>query len=145
MTHAQFAAAVAKNKRVRLKDRTRTFYVYEWYDPIVNDDRTLAIDTHTGERHQVDEKLLEELTTEPATLTVAELREQLARYPGNNPVVLYCGHDVYGGITPESIAPVQLRPKGGKQPRQARYAATTFAERYANDAFEAITIGHVGR
>ena len=82
MTRAQFAAAIAEEKRVRLMDRSRTFYVDEWYEPAVNDDGTFAIDTHTGERHNISDELLAQLTTEPAMLTVAELREQLSLYPG---------------------------------------------------------------
>ena len=45
MTRTQFAEAAAKRRRVRLIDRSRTFHVDEWYEPIVGDDGTLGLET----------------------------------------------------------------------------------------------------
>ena len=38
MTRPEFAAAAAEGRRVRLLDRSRAFYVDDWYEPTVNDD-----------------------------------------------------------------------------------------------------------
>ena len=150
MTLAQFTEAAAKGRRVRLIDRSRAFYVDEWYDPIVNDDGTLGLDAHTGETIEVRDDLLAQLTDEPAMLTVGELRDRLGRYPDDNPVVLPSRKGSHGGtahcgITAESIEQVLLRPHAGARPREARYAEAGFADRHAPDAFETVRIGHAAR
>lgn len=122
----------------------------EWSDPIVDDDGSLSIHTHTGETRTVSDKLLAQLTTEPAMLTVGELRDLLGRYPDDHPVVVPSRNNAYagiahGGITPESIEQVLLRPHAGTRPREARYTETGFADRHAPDAFEAVRIGHAAR
>ena len=143
MTRAQFTAAAAEGRRVRLLDRSRTFYVDEWYDPAVNDDGTLIIGTHTGENIDVDDDLLAQLTTEPTVMTVGELcRHLLERYPENTPVVLKSTDTAYGDITPESIDPVLLRPNAAARPREARYREASFGDRHSPDAFDAVRIGH---
>ena len=142
MTQAQFTAAAAEGRRVRLLDRSRAFYVDEWYEPGVNDDGTFTIGTHTGERVNVSGNLLAQLTTEPASMTVGELRRLLDRYSDDTPVVLKSGVDAYGDITPESIDQVLLRPHAVARPRKARYGEATFTDRHAPDAFDAVRIGH---
>ena len=98
MTRAEFTAAAAENRQVRLLNRGRAFYVDEWNDPIVNDDGTLDLDAHTGETIEAGDGLLAQLTDEPAILTVGELRDRLGRYPDDNPVVLPSRKDSRGGI-----------------------------------------------
>ncbi|MCY4121886.1 MAG: hypothetical protein OXG72_13300, partial [Acidobacteria bacterium] len=97
MTRTQFAEAAAKRRRVRLIDRSRTFHVDEWYEPIVGDDGTLGLDAHTGETIEVSDDLLALLTDEPAMLTVGELRDRLRQYPDDNPVGLPSRNKSYGG------------------------------------------------
>lgn len=150
MTRTQFTEAAAEGRRVRLIDRSRAFYVDEWYDPIVNDNGTLGLDAHTGETIEVGDGLLAQLTDEPAMLTVGELRDRLGQYPDETPIVLQNRNDTYGGtahggITAESIEQVLLRPHAGTRPREARYAEAGFADRHAPDAFEAVRIGHAAR
>ena len=58
MTRTEFTAAATDERRVRLLDRSRAFYVDEWYEPAVNDDGTLNLHTHTGEDINVDDDLL---------------------------------------------------------------------------------------
>ena len=145
MTLAQFTEAAAKGRRVRLIDRSRTFYVDEWYDPAVNHDGTLRLHTHTGEDIDIGDDLLAQLTTEPAMLTVGELRDRLGQYPDDNPVVLGNGNNAYGGITPESIDQVLLRPHATARPREARYREATFGDRAAPDTFDAVRIGNTAR
>ncbi len=145
MTRAEFTAAAAENRQVRLLDGTRAFYVDESYDPIVNDDGSLSLDTHSGETINVGDKLLTQLTTEPAMLTVGELRDLLGRYPEDYPAVLKNGYNNYGGIPAESIDQVLLRPHPEARPREARYREGTFAERTEPDTFEAVRIGHAAR
>ena len=142
MTRTQFTAAAAEDRRVRLLDRSRTFYVDEWYDPIVNDDGTLGLHTHTGEDIDVGDDLLAQLTTDPAVMTVADVRRLLDRYPDDTAVVLKNGDNAYGDITPESIDQVLLRPHASARPREARYREATFSERAAPDTFDAVRIGH---
>ena len=145
MTRAQFTAAAAEERRVRLLDRSRAFYVDESYDPFIADDGTLGIQTHTGETIRVTDDLLSELTTEPAMLTVGELCDRLKQYPKDTPVVLP-NHDAdYGGITAESIDPVLLRPHKKPRPREARFREAMLGEHHASDSFEAVRIGHAGR
>ena len=145
MTRAQFTAAAADERRVRLIDRSRTFYVDEWYDPAVNEG-TFTIHTHTGENIDVDVDLLAQLTTEPAVMTVGELcRHLLERYPENTPVVLKSADTAYGGITPESIDPVLLRPHAAACPREAPYTEAAFGDHHSPDAFDAVRIGHAAR
>jgi len=136
--------------RVHRRDRSRTFYVDEWYDPIVDDDGSLGLYAHTGETIDVGDNLLAQLTDEPVMLTVGELRDRLGRYPDDNPVVLPSRNSSYagiahGGITAESIEQVLLRPHPGARPREARYVAAGLADRHAPDAFEAVRIGHAAR
>ena len=150
MTRTQFTEAAAERRRVRLIDRSRTFYVDEWYEPIVGDDGALGLDAHTGETIEVGDGLLAQLTDEPAMLTVGELRDRLRQYPDDNPVVLPSrnnsrGGIAHGGITAESIEQVLLRPHAGTRPREARYAEASPADRHAPDAFEAVRIGHAAR
>ena len=146
MTRAQFTAAAAEERRVRLLDRSRAFYVDEWYDPIVDDDGSYSIHTHTGETFNVTDEMLAQLTTETAMLTVGELRDLLGRYPDDQPVVLTSRNNAYAGIahgdiTPESIKQVLLRPHAGTRPREARYTKTGFADQHGPDTFEAVRIG----
>jgi hypothetical protein len=140
MTKEQFTAAAAEGRRVRLIDRSRTFYVDEWYDPIVDDDGTFHVDTHTGGRYGVGDNLLAKLTTEPAVMTTGDLRDLLDQYPDDTRVVLRSGDNAYGDITPESIGQVLLRPHAGKRPRSARYGEATFSDRTAPDTFDAVRI-----
>ena len=142
MTRAQFTAAAAESRRVRLLDRSRTFYVNEWYEPTVSDDGTLSLHTHTGEDVDVDDDLLAQLTTEPAVMTVGELRRLLERYPDDTAVVLKNGDNAYGDITPESIDQVLLRPHAAARPREARYGEAAFGDRAAPGTFDAVRIGH---
>ncbi|MYH31536.1 MAG: hypothetical protein F4018_12630 [Acidobacteria bacterium] len=147
MTRAEFTAAAAENRQLRLLNRSRAFYIDEWYDPIVNDDGILALDAHTGETIEVSNGLLAQLTDEPAILTVGKLRDRLGRYPDDNPAVLPSRKDSHGGIahgdiTAESIEQVLLRPGTGAHPHDARYVEAGFADRHAPDAFEAVRIGH---
>lgn len=144
MTRAEFAAAAAENRQVRLLDRSRTFYVDEWYDPIADNDGTLRLDTHTGETIKVGDELLAQLTTESPLLTVGELRKQLDRYADDAPVVLQSG-DHYGGITAESISQVLLQPRATAEPRETRYAMATYNNLHAPDVFNAVQIGHAAR
>lgn len=81
MTRTESTAAATAERRVRLLDRSRAFYVDEWYEPAVNDDGTLNLHTHTGEDIDVDDDLLTQLTAEPAVTTVGYLRCLLERYP----------------------------------------------------------------
>lgn len=145
MTAAEFTAAAAEGRRVRLLDRSRCFYIDERYEPAVNDDGTFIIHTHTGEDINVSDNLLAELTTKPARLTVGDLRDQLGQYADDTPVVLRNGDNAYGDITHESIDQVLLRPHAGVRPRHARYGEATFADQHAPDAFEAVRIGHAAR
>ena len=150
MTRTQFAKAAGDGRQVRLIDRSRAFYVDEWHDPIDDDDGTLHLDAHTGERIEVGDGLLAQLTDEPAMPTVGELRDRLGRYPDDNPVVLPSRSDAgggiaHGGITAESIEQVLLRPHPGARPRETRYAEASVAELHAPDAFEAVRIGHAAR
>ena len=142
MTRAQFTEAAAENRRVRLLDRSRTFYVDEWYEPAVNHDGSLRLHTHTGEDIDVGDDLLAQLTTEPAVMTVADLRRLLERYPDDTAVVLKNGDNAYGDITPESIDQVLLRPHTTARPREARYSEATFGDRAAPGTFDAVRIGH---
>ena len=142
MTLAQFTEAAAEGRRVRLLDRSRAFYVDEWYDPIVNDDGTLRLHTHTGNNIDIGDDLLAQLTTEPAVMTVADLRRLLERYPDDTAVVLKNGDNAYGDITPESIDQVLLRPHTAARPREARYSEATFGDRAAPGTFDAVRIGH---
>ena len=73
MTRKQFLDAADREQPVRLKDRSQCFYEDEWYRPYTAPDGRLAIATHTGEQHDVDDTLLEALTDEIPPLTVAEL------------------------------------------------------------------------
>ena len=145
MTRAQFTAAAAENRRIRLLDRSRTFYVDEWYDPIVNDDGTLRLHTHAGEDIDIGDDLLAQLTTEPAVMTVADLRRLIERYPDDTAVVLKNGDNAYGDITPESIDQVLLRPHTAARPREARYSEAAFGDRAAPGTFDAVRIGHAAR
>ena len=74
MTHEEFTAAVADGRRVRLRDRTRSFYVDEWYEPIILDNGARVLYTHTGETIEADDDLLAQLTTEPAIMTAGRLK-----------------------------------------------------------------------
>ena len=142
MTRAQFTEAAAEGRQVRLLDRSRTFYVDEWYEPTVNHDETLRLNAHTGETIDVGDDLLAQLTTEPAVMTVADLRRLLERYPDDTAVVLKNGDNAYGDITPESIDQVLLRPHTAARPREARYSEATFGDRAAPGTFDAVRIGH---
>ena len=73
MTRKQFLDAADRGRPVRLKDRSRCFYEDEWYRPLAAPDGRLAIAAHTGERHDVDDTLLEDLTDEIPPLTVAHV------------------------------------------------------------------------
>ena len=73
MTRKQFLDAADRGQPVRLKDRSRCFYEDEWYHPYAAPDGRLAIATHTGEHHDVDDTLLEALTDEIPPLTVADI------------------------------------------------------------------------
>ena len=64
MTRKQFLDAAGREQPVRLKDRSRCFYEDKWYRPHTAPDGRLAIATHTGEQHDVDDALLEDLTDE---------------------------------------------------------------------------------
>ena len=121
MTHEEFTAAVAGGRKVRLRDRTRCFYVDEWYEPIILDNGDPAIYTHTGKTIEANDDLLAQLTTEPAIMTIGRLKELLDEYTDDTPVVLRGGQAAYGDITPESIGPVLLRRNTGAAARQQRY------------------------
>lgn len=71
MTRKQFLDAADRGQPVRLKDRSRCFYEDEWYRPHAAPDGRLAISAHTGEQHDVDDTLLDNLTDEIPRLTVA--------------------------------------------------------------------------
>ena len=73
MTRKQFLNAADRGRAVRLKDRSRCFYEDEWYRPLAAPDGRLVIAAHTGERHDVDDTLLENLTDEIPLLTVADV------------------------------------------------------------------------
>ena len=73
MTRKQFLDAAGREQPVRLKDRSRCFYEDEWYRPYTAPDGRLAIAAHTGEQHDVDDALLEDLTDEIPPLTVADV------------------------------------------------------------------------
>ena len=75
MTRKQFLDAADRGRPVRLKDRSRCFYEDEWYRPHTAPDGRLAIAAHTGEQHDVDDTLLEDLTDEIPPLTVADVLE----------------------------------------------------------------------
>ena len=121
MTHEEFTAAVADGRKVRLRDRTRCFYVDEWYEPIIRDNGAPALYTHTGETIEAGDNLLAQLTTEPAIMTAGRLKALLNEYTDDTPVVLRSEKAAYGDITPESIGPVLLRRNTGAAARQKRY------------------------
>ena len=73
MTRKQFLDAADRGRPVRLKDRSRCFYEDEWYRPHTTPDGRLAIAAHTGEQHDVDNTLLDNLTDEIPPLTVADV------------------------------------------------------------------------
>ena len=144
MTQEEFTAAVADGRKVRLRDRTRCFYVDEWYEPIVLDNGSRVLYTHTGETFEANDDLLAQLTTEPAIVTVGQLRELLDKYPDDTPVVLKGEHAAYGDITPESIGPVLLRRNAGAAARQKRYELAGFDEVNAAgvETIDAVCIGY---
>ena len=144
MTQEEFTAAVADGRKVRLRDRTRCFYVDEWYEPIVLDNGTRVLYTHTGETIEANDDLLAQLTTEPAIITVGQLRELLDKYTDDTPVVLKSEHATYGDITPESIGPVLLRRNAGAAARQKRYELAGFDEVNAAgvETIDAVCIGY---
>ena len=142
MTRTESTAAAAEGRRVRLLDRGRAFYVDEWYEPAVNHDGTLSLDAHTGETIDVGNDLLAQLTTEPAVMTVADLRRLLERYPDDTAVVLKNGDNAHGDITPENIGQVLLRPHTAARTREAQYSEATFGDRAAPGTFDAVRIGH---
>ena len=121
MTHEEFTAAVADGRKVRLRDRTRCFYVDEWYEPNILDNGARVLYTHTGETIKANDDLLAQLTTEPAIMTAGRLKELLNEYTDDTPVVLRSEKAAYGDITPESIGPVLLRRNTGAAARQKRY------------------------
>ena len=121
MTHEEFTAAVADGRKVRLRDRTRCFYVDEWYEPIIRDNGAPALYTQTGETIEASENLLAQLTTEPAIMTARRLKELLDQYGDDTPVVIRDDQAAYGDITPESIGPVLLRRNTGAAARNRRY------------------------
>ena len=78
MTKAEFDRAAGDMTPVRLRDRSACNYANEWYLPIVDENRTRRVDTHTGETHQVDDTMLDALRPRGRGMTVGDVIDRLA-------------------------------------------------------------------
>ena len=99
MTRAEFDHAAKEMTPVRLKDRSRSNYVNEWYMPFIDDDGTRRIDTHTGETHLVDDTLLEALRTQERGTTVNDVIDRLATVDGSLRAVIPDGNRGFIDLT----------------------------------------------
>ncbi len=93
MTRKQFLDAADRERPLRLKDRDRCFYEDEWYRPYTAPDRRLVIAAHTGEQHDVDGALLENLTDEIPPLRVADVLRAAPRGDEARTVVVIADSD----------------------------------------------------
>lgn len=124
MTRKQFLDAADRERPVRLKDRSRCFYEDEWYRPHTAADGRLAIAAHTGEQHDVDETLLENLTDEIPPLTVADVLHAAPRGDAARTVMVIADPDgklqALGAydVEPTSITTTngELREAGPREP-----------------------------
>ena len=105
MTRKQFLEAADRGRPVRLKDRSRCFYEDEWYRPCTGPDGRLAIAAHTGEQHEVDGALLDNLTDEVPPLTVADVLH--AAHPGDEARTLLVIADPDGKLKAPSAYDVE--------------------------------------
>ena len=93
MTRDEFLAAADRGRPVRLKDRSLCFYEDEWYRPYGAPDGRLAVAAHTGEQHDVDDAVLENLTDEIPPLTVADVLRAAPRGDEARTVVVIADSD----------------------------------------------------
>ena len=124
MTRKQFLDAADQGRPVRLKDRSRCFYEDEWYRPHTTPDGGLALAAHTGEQHDVDDTLLENLTDEIPPLTVADVLHAAPRGDEARTVIVIADRDgklqapgAYD-VKPTSITTTngELREAGPREP-----------------------------